>query len=1326
MNREQWEKIDALCDAALKHPPEERVALLQERCDDPALRKEVMSLLKAYDEAPGFFDHLADAVLGPALNSIYEGAPSGAHAADPLRLEGTTVGRYVVNEHLGGGGMGVVYKARDTQLGRAVALKFLPPHLVAHPEAEERFVREARSAAALDHANIATIHEIGTTGEGRRFIAMSYYAGETLKEKLEREGALPIAEALDYAIQIATGLARAHEAGIVHRDVKPANVMIPERGAIKLLDFGVAKAVTQSRLTEPGRRLGTAAYMSPEQAEGKPVDARADLWALGAVLHEMLTGTRPFQGGREVAVLRAILQDEPVPVRKRRSEVPPALERVVTRCLQKEPDVRYASAEALLDDLRAARRGEAPVHAEASAPEGIDTPDRSIAVLPFETIGATEATAFTDGIHGDLLTRLSRIADFHVISRTSVRPYRDTSKPIRQVARELGVVWVLEGEVQEAGSQVQVNARLVNAPADQQIWARDYRRHLTAENLFDIQGRITEEIARALEAKLTPEEKRQVEQRPTDNLAAYRRCAQGRRHLDGRTEEGIRRAIQSFEQATEQDPEYVLAWVGLADALILLHEYGYETAEQSLSRAERAAHQALDIDPRSAEAHASLGLLHEARRQGPQAVRELQRAVELKPSYTEAHNWLSWIHQLLGNPNEALESAKRAVALNPLSPEAVSNLSVSYLENGAHEHALTEARREQELGSSWGTGRFYEGLALYELERFEEAKAVLRELSVPWADVGPRATRALVHVAAGEQEPARALLKEFEDAGHAFAAGLIYAALGDSEAAFDAFRRVERWGDYWPTLAVRYYYRDVWSALRGDPRYEDLLHNVDRSWGLTDATPAPKPGPRSSEPPDLDPRAVAVLPFESLSGSDNATPFATGLHNDLLTKLSRMDALTVISRPSVLPYRGDETSIPTIARDLEVGTIVEGRVQRADSRMRLNLQLIDARDESLRWAEAYDRELTAQNLFDIQSELAEKIASTLQVKLTAAEKQRIGERPTDDLDAYRLYAQGRGCLDQRTEDSIRQALGCFQRAIEQDANYALAWAGLTDALSLFAFYGFTPPDDAPDPMDVARRAVERAPELGETRAALGIQHTIHQDGPAALRELQRAVERTPSYAEAHIWHGWVWLCLGRPEKGLPSAERAVDLNPLAPAMRVYLAEIHLANDNPDDALREARRAREIQPEYGLTHFMESLVLHHQGRHVAAASALQQALSLVPPQGTPTHAEVRAALAVTHAVSGDARRARELLNQIDEINAPFSVGLVHAALDDPDAAFDAFDHVRHWGSFETEHVRYFFPDALGPLRDDPRYDALIRRVNQAWGLKPDGSIPDTHR
>ena len=457
--------------------------------------------------------------------------------------------------------------------------------------------------------------------------------------------------------------------------------------------------------------------------------------------------------------------------------------------------------------------------------------DRSIAVLPFETLGQEEATSFTDGVHSDLLTRLSNISDLSVTSRTSVMRYRTPEKPLPAIAAELRVAWVLHGEVQETGDQVQVNARLVNARTDRQVWAESYRRELTAANLFEIQANITRQIARALETQLSPREERQVDRAPTENLDAYRLYTQGREQLDQRTEDGMRRALDYFQRAIARDSSYALALVGLADALSLLYDYGYADSASVLPRAEDAVQRALELNPESAEAHASLGLLHSERHEGPAAIRELTRAVELRPSYTEAHNWLSWVHMLLGNRIEALESAKRAVELDPLSPEAVSNLSLSHLANSDYEKALAEARRVDEIQTSWGTGRFYEGLSLYHLGRFAEATSVLENLAVPWAGSGPLATLALAHVASGDTDGARELLAQIEESGDPFAAGLVHAALGEEDDAFDAFQRVGRWSA-WPTLSIHHFYKDVLRPLQDDPRYEGLVSEVDRSWGL--------------------------------------------------------------------------------------------------------------------------------------------------------------------------------------------------------------------------------------------------------------------------------------------------------------------------------------------------------------------------------------------------------------------------------------------------------------------------------------------------------------
>jgi class 3 adenylate cyclase/TolB-like protein len=455
--------------------------------------------------------------------------------------------------------------------------------------------------------------------------------------------------------------------------------------------------------------------------------------------------------------------------------------------------------------------------------------DRSIAVLPFETLGSDQPSAFTQGIQVGILTRLSNVSGLDVISRTSVEGYEGTEKSPPEIARELDVAWILRGGVQEAGDEVMVSAQLINAREDRQVWGAEYRRRLSAERVFDIQAQIAMAIIDALNARLTSPEAERVEVIPTSNLEAYRLYEQGRQELDKRTEAGMRQAVEYFERALAQDSTYALAWVGEADALALLYSYRYAEADSVLPLAERAVRRALELDSGLAQAHASLGLLHATYHRGPAGIQALEQAVALQPSYAEAHNWLSYGRLLLGAPARALESARRAVELNPLSPEAVSNLSLSYLANGEPELALVEARRTRALEPGWTTGPFYEALALYQLGRYAEAKRLLDGLSVAWAGEGPPATLAVMHVATGDSAAAREQLAAIRDADP-FAAGLVRVALGEEGPALAAFSQHRFLGD-WPVLAVRYLYDDVWRAL--DPsRYRSLLADVDRDMGL--------------------------------------------------------------------------------------------------------------------------------------------------------------------------------------------------------------------------------------------------------------------------------------------------------------------------------------------------------------------------------------------------------------------------------------------------------------------------------------------------------------
>ena len=462
---------------------------------------------------------------------------------------------------------------------------------------------------------------------------------------------------------------------------------------------------------------------------------------------------------------------------------------------------------------------------------GVTTTGRTIAVLPFETLGEDKASTFTEGIHLGVLTRLSEVSGLDVISRTSVMAYTKTQKTLPTIAGELGVIWVLRADVQEAAGDIQLNARLLDASSDRQVWARNYRRTLTAENVFEIQAELSKLIIEALQARLSPAEERRIAQIPTRDLEAYRLQLLGRKALDLRTEEGLQRAVEYFRKAIDRDADYALAWVGLADAFSLIYDYGFQQKSTVLAQAEEAVNRALQLDSNLAEAQASSGLLLSNRRQGAEAITKLVRATELRPSYAEAHNWLAWVQQLLGRPTEGLESAVLSVSLDPLSSEAVSNLALSYLTTGDYEAALTEARRVQEILPGWGTAALYEGVALLHLGRFAESQAVLQGLRVAWAGSAAQATLALILEGTGDTSATRNQITHQLEQGELFSAGLLHAALGEKEQAMSLFLRIDRW-DSWPTLAMRYLYPEILGSVRLDSQYPDLLKRINHSWGI--------------------------------------------------------------------------------------------------------------------------------------------------------------------------------------------------------------------------------------------------------------------------------------------------------------------------------------------------------------------------------------------------------------------------------------------------------------------------------------------------------------
>ena len=464
-----------------------------------------------------------------------------------------------------------------------------------------------------------------------------------------------------------------------------------------------------------------------------------------------------------------------------------------------------------------------------------DNTERSIAILPFETRDSEKSTAFTNGIHGDLLTRLSAVGDVQVISRTSVRKYANTHKTVKEIGNELNADWLLEGDVQEHSGKIQLNVRLINARNDIQCWSKNYRRKLTAKNLFQIQEKITKEIADALRAELTPEEKKRVEQQPTGNLAAYRLYMQGFSWVEQRTEKGIRRALDFFDQAIEQDSTFALAMTGRALALLALYGYGFKVKEEVLAEAEVLIEQALQQDKDLTEARCALGLLHCERHEGPEALRQLKRAIKLRPGYANAHNKLSWVSQLIGEKEQALESAQKAVELDPFSPESVVNLGFSKLINGQKEDALTEVRRVRKLQPTWSTGPFYEAVILYHQKRYAEAEKLLQNLTVTWTGEGSRTVLALTDIKLGNNSSVQHHLNYLRDKEEYFSIGLLQAALEEKEEALSAFKCIESWGA-WPTLSLNHLFEEDLAILEEEPAFRSIFNKMRKNWGVNKIT----------------------------------------------------------------------------------------------------------------------------------------------------------------------------------------------------------------------------------------------------------------------------------------------------------------------------------------------------------------------------------------------------------------------------------------------------------------------------------------------------------
>lgn len=1092
---------------------------------------------------------------------------------------GSKLGLYEIQSPLGAGGMGEVYRATDTKLGRDVALKVLPADMAHDAERLGRFRREAKVLAQLDHPNIVTIYSVEEC-DGVHFLTMQLVEGVPL-DRLICQAGLPIEQIIGIAEALADALSAAHEKGIVHRDLKPGNVMVTKDGRVKVLDFGLAKDVrgsdfdgatmTSASQTQMGVVMGTPAYMSPEQTSGRPLDHRSDIFSFGVMLHEMVTGRRPFEGNSQAELISSILRDTPPSVMEVRPELPSDLARVIRRCLEKDPRHRMQTARDVSNEFRDLARTitrpaavpKSPGRAPMAPDSGAARADEGfwVAVLPFKYSGTNvDLTALGEGLTDDIVTNMSRFSYLRVIARSSTAQYAQRAVDIRTAAKELGARYVMEGSIRQAGTKIRIAAQLADASTGAGLWAETYDRAFTPDATLDLLDDVVPRIVATVsdtQGILAHSMTDALRNRAPETLTPYEAVLRSFGHYQRVNAAEHLAARMALEHAVKQPPDRADCWAALAMSYREEYTHGFNLLPDPLGRALAASRRAVDAGPTNHLAQAALS------------------------------STLFFLHDLPGFRG----AAERAITLNPLEGYTLAYLGMLMAYSGDWERGCGLAERAMQLNPNHpGWYWFPQAFNAYRQGDYPGALQTLLKVNLPgfWrTQLLLAATNAYLGKAAEAEHAVREMLKirpDFRDHPH---------------------DELKKWYD-----------EELTEHLIEGLRKAGLDVADARTAPLTSSGIAPAQTVSGESRAD-DGFWVAVLPFKYTGSNADIKALAEGLSEEVITGLSRFSYLRVIARGSTAKYSSESGDVRATGKELGARYVMEGSLRQAGSKLRLAVQLVDTVSGAHLWAETYERSFSPEAVFDIQDDLVPRIVSTVADgygALPYSMNDVVRSKPPDQLSPYEAVLRGFGAGHRISPEEHAIARSCLERAVEQAPGYADAWAMLSGVYADEYGFGFNPrPDPLGRALQAARRATDAAPSSSLGQSFLAKTLFFRKDFHAMRSAAEQAISLNPMNGSmlAHI--GSFLAYSGDWERGCALMERGMQLNPRHPGWYWFpLAWNAYRKEDYRGALNYSLKIN--LPGFFATYEVLAATYGQLGEQQAASQALGEMLKLVPNFG----------------------------------------------------------------------------------------------------------------